>query len=366
MTLIKEGKIEIFADNPKIVSKKMGVFYNPIMQVNRDLTLALLNTMPNKNMNIADPLAGTGVRAIRIIKELNIGKIKAVYINDQSKDACLLIQQNLKNNNLKKFEIDQETAKHHIHIFQKDANLFLLESKGFDYIDIDPFGTPNPFLDSAIQRMSRNGILGVTATDTSALAGTYPKACQRKYWALPKRNALKHEIGLRILIRKVQLIGTQYEKALIPIYSYTHDHYMRVFFKVEKAKTACDNVIKQHDAYEKVGPLWTGQLWDKTLAKRISMITQEEKHFHYDTKKLAKTIAQEAQVNSTFFFDVHNLAKKEKLKDIPSFEKIIGEVKKKKQKISRTHFSKTGLKTTMKRGEFVKLLKKLVKEEKTS
>ncbi|MCU0373510.1 MAG: ATP-binding protein, partial [Ignavibacteria bacterium] len=42
---------------------------------------------------------------------------------------------------------------------------------GFDYIDIDPFGSPCPFLDAAIKRLSRGGILAVTATDTSALAG---------------------------------------------------------------------------------------------------------------------------------------------------------------------------------------------------
>ena len=43
-----------------------------------------------------------------------------------------------------------------------------------------------------------------------------------------------HEIGLRILIRRVQLAGSVYDKALIPILSYSKEHYMRVFFKCEK------------------------------------------------------------------------------------------------------------------------------------
>ena len=38
----------------------------------------------------------------------------------------------------------------------------------FDYIDIDPFGSPNPFLAAAIGRITRNGIVAVTATDTAS------------------------------------------------------------------------------------------------------------------------------------------------------------------------------------------------------
>ena len=98
----------------------------------------------------------------------------------------------------------------------KDANMFILESSGFDYIDIDPFGSPNFLLDSSVKRISRGGILAVTATDTSALAGSYPDACRRKYWAEPLRSEMMHEAGLRILIRKGQLIGAQFEKALTP------------------------------------------------------------------------------------------------------------------------------------------------------
>ena len=73
-----------------------------------------------------------------------------------------------------------------------------MNSTGFDYIDVDPFGSPNPFLDAAIKRIARDGILAVTATDTAPLCGTYTNACRRKYWAVPLRNELMHEIGIRI------------------------------------------------------------------------------------------------------------------------------------------------------------------------
>ena len=67
-----------------------------------------------------------------------------------------------------------------------------LESAGFDYIEIDPFGSPTDFLESSIVRLSRRGILAVTATDTAPLCGTYPNTCKRKYsYWLPLQDALR-------------------------------------------------------------------------------------------------------------------------------------------------------------------------------
>ena len=188
--IIEEGKATIKIPKETKISKELPVFYNPVMKFNRDITIALLNTL-DEDLRISLPLAGTGVRGIRIALET---KHKNIIFNDLNPVAIKIINQNLKLNKLK------------LKVENKEANKFLLENKGFDYIDIDPFGSPNPFLDSAIKRLSREGILAVTATDTAPLCGTFPKACLRKYWAKPLRNELMHEIGLRILIRKVQLI----------------------------------------------------------------------------------------------------------------------------------------------------------------
>ncbi|MBW2992988.1 tRNA (guanine(10)-N(2))-dimethyltransferase, partial [Candidatus Woesearchaeota archaeon] len=207
--LIQEGQAEIYIPKQKKISKKLPVFYNPVMELNRTISILVLKNVSNKNMQIGLPLAGTGIRGIRFLKELSKNKIKFIYFNDYSKKSVNLIKKNLKQNRLKS----------KIRLFSKDANEFILENRGFDYIDIDPFGTPNPYLDSAVKALSRNSILAVTATDTAPLAGTYPTACKRKYWASPKLDSNKHETGLRILIRKCQLIAAQYEKALTPILS---------------------------------------------------------------------------------------------------------------------------------------------------
>src|SRR3989338_5496254 len=254
MEIVNEGSAKLGIPKAEKISKKMDVFYNPVMSLNRDISVLLLNSINKSSMQIADPLAATGVRSIRFLKELYRNKIKKIYINDNNRSAVKLIKKNLKLNDIK--------IKNGIIISNKDANLFILNSTGFDYIDIDPFGSPNFMLDAACKRLARGGILAVTATDTSALCGTFPKACIRKYWALPKKGPIMHETGLRILIRKIQLIAAQYGKALIPVFSYSKEHYMRVFLKNLKGKEKADGILKLHGMSNGVGPMWLGSLWE--------------------------------------------------------------------------------------------------------
>ena len=249
-----------------------------------------------------------------------------------------------------------------------DANEFILSYNGFDYIDIDPFGSPNPFLTSAIIRIARDGILAVTATDTSALSGTYTNACKRKYWAKPLRNELMHEVGLRILIRKVQMIGANFDKALIPLLSYSKDHYMRIFFRCEKGKKKADEIMKQHKfllyhdsmdveisnfplkekGLQYSGPLWTGKLNDKRLLKKIMKGVDET----YEDYAFLKTLSEE--IEEIGFYDIHILSKKYKL--TPRINDLIENLKKKKFSVSRTHLTPKGIKTNAKIKEILKII----------
>ena len=80
--MITEGKAKIDVKIEKIVSKKMETFYNPVMKFNRDISMLLLKSINNKNMQIGLPLAGSGVRGIRFLLELSKSKVKSVYFND--------------------------------------------------------------------------------------------------------------------------------------------------------------------------------------------------------------------------------------------------------------------------------------------
>ncbi len=396
---MKEKSIEFDAGTGKI-SKAMGVFYNPLMKFNRDITIDILNASPNEKFIAGLPLSASGIRGIRILKEVN--KDVEVHFNDYSVDAVKIIKKNLKKNKIKskvkslksevgsrksevgsrksevgsrKSEVGSRKSEvgslksevrsidfglqtSNFRLTCLDANEFLLKSKGFSFIDIDPFGSPNPFLDAAVKRLARNGIIAVTATDTAPLAGTYPNACKRKYWATPVRNEFMHETGIRILIRKVQLIGVQYEKALTPIFSYYKDHYYRIFFSCKKSKTGADKLLKQYgflagckkclkrysgEVPEKctcktkldaAGPLWLGSLWDKTLVKNMIKISEH--------KIFLETILEEARVGGIGIHDLGFLGRMLKLSSLPKKKELIEKLNKKGFKAGKTHITPEG------------------------
>ena len=377
--MIKEGKIfcKIYSD--KKISRELPVFYNPAMKTNRDVTVELLRVQKRNNLQIADVLAASGIRSIRMIKELPAKKIKTVLINDCSENAVKLIKENLKINKLNLGKNNKIT------ISCNDANKALLDGNGFDYIDIDPFGYPNPFIDSAVKRLARDGILAVTATDTSALAGTFENACRRKYWAKPMRNELMHEIGIRILIRKVQLIASQYEKALTPLLSYSTQHYMRVFFVCEKGKEKADAINNLHkyvlyctncmqiqtDNLNKIeccnkqmqyaGPCWVGELNQKKMVQHIldnvmrNKMYKEEK----ELQKLLQAIKEESCVSTVGFYDIHMLVKRNNLKNIPKFDFIIKACKQRGFDAVRTHFDEYAIKSNISAKMLISILKEL-------
>lgn len=362
--LIREGSAEITVPIHSNISKQMPVFYNPIMKLNRDLAVLFLKQFPPQK--IFDPMAGTGIRAIRFAKEI---KYKSIFANDLSAEAVTLMQKNMTQNNVT------------FNIMNLDANEALLNSEGFGYIDLDVFGCPNKYLDLAIKRISRSGILAVTATDTSALAGTYPLATARKYWAKPLRNKEKHELGMRILVRKIQLIGAQYEKALIPVFCHSSEHYYRAYLKVKSGKSEVDKILKKHKyflycskclsrkismfnsgtcpcgkKYDFGGPLFVGDLWQKSLLRKMLKSAKENPEMK-KAEKLLTIILEEARIKSVGFIDIHRLAKIHK-KPLPPMANIITTICENGYSAARTHFNPHGLRTNAPLADLVKIIKK--------
>ncbi len=362
--LITEGKVQLNVPRADIVSRELPVFYNPVMALNRSISITFLRALGRSGLQIADPLAGSGVRSLRFLKELPKIMINQLFVNDANPKFKKLWLQELKINKLKnklnnKRNDNKKNTKQkklnagQIVLGNTDASMFMLSQSGFDYIDVDPFGSPNPFLDAACKRLARGGILAVTATDTAPLAGTYPKTCKRKYDAIPLLDECKHETAIRILLRKIQLVGAQYEKALVPVCCYAHEHYYRVFLVCEKSKSMVDKVLKQHGIWHGAGPLWLGNLWDDKLIKKMLSLARFS-----DEKKLLYRISKEATSHSIGFFDVHAECKRLHI-SVPSFAKIIHLIEKKGYVVAQTHFSPTGLRTTLPKEEFVQVLKTL-------
>ena len=159
---ISEGKVTIKLCNK---DKTFSAFYNPAQELNRDLTVLSIATFMSfkkyrkekeiKNLNeykfnIIEPLSATGLRCIRYYAELPKEKLNNIYSNDMDAKAVECININMEKNN-----VDNNIFK----VFQSDAAQLMYQNpKFFDVIDLDPYGTAIPFVDSCIH-CSKNGAL---------------------------------------------------------------------------------------------------------------------------------------------------------------------------------------------------------------
>ncbi|MBI2581462.1 tRNA (guanine(10)-N(2))-dimethyltransferase [Candidatus Woesearchaeota archaeon] len=386
--IVVEGKARIAV--PKAaggkVSSAMPVFYNPVMKSNRDITVLLMAAAAKvygvERWRIADPMAATGIRGIRMLLELGKDSLELMKMNDHSPAAAALIKKNLE---LNKIKTGRKVA-----VEQNDANKFLLNNSLFSYIDIDPFGYPGIFLDAAVKRIRHNGIIAVTATDTSALAGAAQAACQRKYLSTPLKNGFMHETGLRIMVRLAQLIGAMHEKALQPVFSYYKDHYVRAFFLCREGAGRTDGLLKMHKEIAycggccekkvsedeinlrcgtipqkrnvqsaqpicncgkkmlKAGPLWAGKLFDNELASKIATAAAKNSCTDGKIKVFLATIAEEAKEEhktGTGFYAIGNICERHKIGQQPKTSGVITRLRQKGYAASPTHCSTTGVKT---------------------
>ncbi len=338
---ISEGAVKLIIPNPEKyrLTAQSPAFYNPAMISNRDISILLLKvSFGNKSFHALDLLSATGARALRIKKEI---PQSVVWANDAKKSAFALIKKNVKLNKLKIKTTNQ---------FSWDL---LMDSGNFDYIDLDPFGTPVPFVDAVVQKLNQNGILAVTATDTSVLCGAEYKACIRRYHARPARNHLMHEVGVRILAKYVIETGLKYGVSLKPVFSQSTRHYMRIYFRfVKNFKPA-----KQIKLWKGFGPIWTGELWDVNLIENMLGLSRSlsPKTISQETANLLYKIAQEAKIPTIGFFDLSAM----RLSVVPKVADVTAKLRIKGFTAERTHFSPTGIRTNAKESEFKKILNNL-------
>ena len=97
--MIQEGKARIVGELPQQISRKLEVFYNPVMAHNRDIAVSIINAW-GKKIQVADLLAASGVRAIRLLKECK--NVRFVAANDCNKSAFSAMKKNFAKNKVSK------------------------------------------------------------------------------------------------------------------------------------------------------------------------------------------------------------------------------------------------------------------------
>lgn len=244
--VVAEGQAQI------LFPKKADVFYNPIQEFNRDLSIVAITawaelygqklaggpsskrkldqdeperTEPQPFITVLEGLAASGLRSIRYAKELpNVAKIVA---NDFSPEAVRSIERNVAYNELGALVTPN----------RGDASAYMHEAKAsnrfFHIIDLDPYGTAAPFIDAAVQSVANDGMLLVTCTDLAVLAGNgYPEKCFALYGGTNITGDAVHESALRLVLNLLQTTAAKYKRTVEPLLSLSIDYYVRVFVRV--------------------------------------------------------------------------------------------------------------------------------------
>ncbi|RME54232.1 methyltransferase domain-containing protein [Candidatus Woesearchaeota archaeon] len=331
-----ENSIKFYSPKNEVITKSLPVFYNKEMKLARDVTTYIINQL--KPSRILDSMCATGIRSIRIAKECNV---KEIVANDINPLAIKLTKKNAKLNKVS------------LSLSNKNLNILLYEEKPFDYIDIDPFGSPVIFIEPAISNIKNNGILAITATDLGPLYGRHPSTCRRRYNCIPLNNYFRKELAARILIYRSQIIASSHDKSLIPVFVDAGQYYIRVYFKCTKSKS--NKVFKQHkhlfynsknleysfDYFPEStvhGPFYIGSLWDKSLTQNFNLI---------------KYLKDESTLDVFGYYDIHKICKKFKLSSKIKISTLIDNLKSSGYKASRTHFSPQGIRSNIEIKELI-------------
>lgn len=108
----------------------------------------------------------------------------------------------------------------------------LLQQELMDVVDLDPYGTASPFLDSAFGCIKEGGLMLVTSTDSAILCGNYVDTCHAKYNSVPYKASHCHEMAVRILLAAMERVANKHKKYIVPLLSMHIDFYVRCFFRV--------------------------------------------------------------------------------------------------------------------------------------
>eukprot|EP00347_Sterkiella_histriomuscorum_P008091 403346405 len=247
--MIKTGKGKRQANDQNDV--RGTVFYNPVQEFNRDFSILAIREFAKlkkeerekkgrdfQGISILEALAATGLRSVRYMKEIQPVKLLA---NDIDPTATELMKKNFDFNGIdeKIYQIATEDA---IDVM----NLQRRQKTFFDVVDLDPYGTAVPFLESALNSLANGGLLAVTFTDMAVLCARNPQVTFYKYGGSPHNKRYCHEMALRLVLHMISEMASRQQRYIEPLISLTVDFYVRLFIRVHDGAQKCHSAITKY------------------------------------------------------------------------------------------------------------------------
>jgi len=364
---VEEGTTKFFIplqdDSSHFPPGSAPIFYNPRMEMNRDATVLFVAVV--KPLEYLDAMGASGVRGLRVATECGV----AVTINDRDHKAYELIQRNALDHSLP------------VTVTCRNVHSLLAERR-YDSVDIDPFGSPAPFIDSAVRGCGR--FLMVTATDTAPLCGAHLNAGIRRYGAIPANNEYHSETGLRTLLAFIARETVKFDRGIEPLFCYAKEHYVRAHFRLLNSASAADKTvarigyilqctrcpgrIEQAGLIPKmvkceecgagmkpVGPLWLGEIQDRSVIFAMKNVLGSMKLNTVNRLSLLFDLISD-ELPTSSHYDYHALSKVARISPRPLSE-VIAILRERGYHASRAHYSGTALKTDAAAEVIIRVLK---------
>lgn len=359
------------------------VFYNPRMRLNRDtsvLALVVHQKRLSRPFVICEPMCGTGVRGIRLA--LEVPGVEKAFLGDLNPNAVMLARENAALNGV--------SGKVEVRLM--DANQLLSSHGGpsnrFDYIDIDPYGSPSPYLDSMARACRNNGMIALTATDMAPLCGVNLGACLRKYGGRPLRTKYCHETALRLVYGALVKAVALQKFTARPVFSYAVDHYVRIYAVLERGAIKagrglenmgfllhCINCLNRRSVnfqelshsgtcevcgskYKIGGPMWLGKIAETDFCEEmLSLSNATPLSSNLRLIRLIRRVQGEVDFEPTYY-NIDLLCSRLGVASLPMND-VLSALKDTGFQAARTHFDDRGVKTDASIVELKNVLKVL-------
>jgi tRNA (guanine26-N2/guanine27-N2)-dimethyltransferase len=312
------------------------------MALERDLSVAVVRARREevgRPLRAWEMLSATGARGLRLLLESDA--LAALVVSEIEPAALRLLSENVR-------RLDPAGR---ATVRAGDARRGVPDGP-FDLVDVDPFGTPVPFVDAAIAATAPGGLLAVTATDLPVLAGVQRAACRARYGATPVHGHFGPEAGLRILVAYLLGRAEAAGRSARPRLAYVLGHHLRVYLELDRPPSHGECGVLPAPGYlgpdlgpgGPFGPLWTGPILDPELVGRLRAPATAAEPGR--VAALIERFREESRVEEPFYYEPNRLAESEGLDRPPSLASLFGEIERRGFRAARTHVRPSGFRTT--------------------
>jgi len=262
-----------------------------------------------------------------------------------------------------------------VSVLESDANLLLLshEAERFDLVDLDPFGSPAPFFDSAVRATQDGGVVAATATDMGPLTGARAAAGFRKYGVTLIKTEFEKEIAARTLAGCLAATAARIGLGVEIAFTHVIDHYARIYANITKGKKNANSSMKFLGFVEYcqscllrnsrnslqslcttcescgerkliIGPVWTGKLWNPILVERMIKRTPLLVSNRLSEIQRLLSLIEEEDEAPAFHYRMDVLSAKLKMKPL-KMQSFLGALRGNGYVATRSHFDPSAFRT---------------------